>query len=514
MNLLYYRTGFASNSSSLHSTWHVDDPKKIRENIEDMEFGWDNFVCSSRKGIRKYLAAQLIESMSRRVPEIVSAAVVRFLYPEIKVSSYYHHGEIISNIDHQSVWSLPRDLHGDVSHSFPSFQFIKDIEEYLVENKIAIVGGNDNEPIEDYREILNCLDPVRDVFFDEVMPHAYGDIVCVKDKNIWKTFNRKDGRKLRFSFNGNISYEKSSCPELIDLIISNSCSHGCPYCYRGCSSDQQVANIDIVKSALYDMANYVDVFEVAIGGGNIVEYPEIEKLCNYIQDEIEPTKTIVCNTTLNWKDFKDENIEKIKMIFSAFHGVAVSVSSKKEIEHVVNFQLMNDRMARAKLSFQCIPEIMSYKDINEMIFDRNLKAIPYSLTFLGFKRTGRGKAKEYSSAEFEKNKENFRNFINSIPGLRKDEKFGEYIWGGMYPRTLGVDTQLIHNFPEIKDTQEPWCYTENEGKFSCCIDLVSGHILPSSFSEYKDEYKMKMTRWGGDLKFDVMSVLEEIYPKF
>ena len=520
MNLLYYRIGFASNSSSMHSTWHIDDPKKIRDSIDSMEFEWDTFICASRSAIRKYIAAQLIMNMGRRVPDIVIAGIIRFLYPEIKVSSYYNHGRITADVDHQSIWFFPKELH-ERTHIFPSFAFVKDIEEYLIRTKCVIVGGNDNideDELPDFRTLFKCSSPTRDMVLRDVATEHNITGVCVKDGKVWKTFDRQTGKKIRFSFENNVEYKKSTHPELIDLIISNRCSHGCPYCYRGCTSEEKIADIQTVKQALSNIANYLDTFEVAIGGGNIVEYPYLKELCEYIKKDIHPEGTIVCNTTLNWKDFTDENAEKIKLIFSTFRGVAVSISSKNQIEKVVDYRIEKGipyKNINAKMSFQCIPELMTYDEIMSIIFDKQLRKIPYSVTFLGFKHTGRGNSPEYSAADFESRKEAFRKFINEIPKLRKNEEFYETSWDdGMYPRAIGVDTQLIKNFPELKKTQEPWCYSEEEGKFSCCIDLVSGYILPSSFSKYNEEYKLKKSDYERYKKFKIAEAIDLIYPKF
>jgi hypothetical protein len=88
------------------------------------------------------------------------------------------------------------------------------------------------------------------------------------------------------------------------------------------------------------------------------------------------------------------------------------------------------------------------------------------------------------------------------------------------PKMFGIDTELIHNFPELKESQASWMYDEYEGKFSCCIDLVDNYVLPSSYSEYKDEYKVPPATKSvyGNLEIDVSrnvhNFLEEIYPKF
>ncbi len=513
MNLLYYRVGFASNSSSLHSTWHVDDASRIRDIIIDgTDFGWESFVCASKLEIEKYLAAQIKVNIEQRVPEEVVVGLIRQLFPKIKPSEIKE-----MNVDHQSIWGFPKDFHSR-NDIFPSFKFIKDLKKYLTTTNIVIVGGNDNEENPDIRSILGVENPYRDSIISETIgPYGFSmnNAVCVKDGPVWKLFDREAGKKMRFSFVNGVTYEKSSEPELIDLIISNKCSHSCPYCYRGCDKNQKEAPLDRIRGILWKILEYNNVFEIAIGGGNILEYDSFYELCNFINEQSKYYKTVF-NTTINWKDFTKENVSKIIKVFSTFRGIAVSVSNAEEIKHVLDY-IKENRIGvkRGKLSFQCIPELMTYKEIKEISDQRNNSSMSYNVTFLGFKHTGRGISPQYSAAEFEKNKDEFRKFIQDIRTMDIDELTSWYA-----PKMFGIDTELIHNFPELKESQALWMYDEHEGKFSCCIDLVDNYVLPSSYSEYKDEYRVPQInnkkRYGIEnyIAENVHEFLNKIYPKF
>ena len=427
------------------------------------------------------------------------------------------------DVDHQSMWILPRDFYSK-NDIFPSLKFLKDLEKYLVRSNAVIIGGNDNGDEIDPRQILGVENVRPDNLLSETI-HEYAfsdDSVCVKDGKVWKIFDRFNGRKLRFSFVDNVSYKKSSSPELIDLIISNKCSHNCPYCYRGCTSEKKEAPVDLVKNTIRKILYENPVFEIAIGGGNIVEYSSLFKLCNFIRDYDGNPYGIstVFNTTINFRDFKPENASKISMIFNTFRGVAISVSNEKEIDIVHEFLLANSiKVGRHSLSFQMIPELMKYDDLVEVLENQVSNKYSYRVTFLGFKHTGRGKSSQYSAAEFESNKEEFRKFLKHIRKRIDDDPTGWYM-ELEFPKTFGIDTELIHNFPEIKETQASWMYTEEEGKFSCCIDLVDGYILPSSYTEYKDEYKVPKInkRYYGsendEMASNVELFLDKIYPKF
>ena len=477
MNLLNYRIGFASNSSSMHSTWHVEDPSVIQEEIENMEFGWDNFVCSTVNGIRMYLAAQFINCLNMKIPDIAIAALVKYLYPEIPEDMYYTNGAICAEVDHQSAFTLPHD-YDTKDPVYPSFRFLKDIEKYLIKTKCIVIGDNDNIPRDDFDTIVpNNQLMYRDVYLPHITDVSNTrNSVCLKDGKVWKIFDRRSGKKIRFSFEENVKYDKSTTPELVDLIITNNCNFNCPFCYRGCTPNGKHASINDISTILMSLSSKeIPVFEVAIGGGDILNYPELTQLSSQLE---KFSQYIVFNTTLNYKDFTEENLEKIQLVFNTFKGIAISVKNinelKQIIQYIIDHQLYQGNN-RNSISFQCIPEIMSMDDLIEIIQPQYKHYIRYNLTFLGFKNTGRGAS--FPAAKIEEGRKNFSKLIDEI--INKSGSFIQY----------GIDTQLISNIPKIKETQADWAYTEHEGKYSCCIDAVSGYILPSSYSEYKDEYK-------------------------
>ena len=504
VKLLNYRIGFASNSSSLHSTWHVEDPAAVKEEIEDMNFGWETFVCSTKEGIRKYLAAQLINCLHKRIPNIYLLALVKYLYPEIPEEEYYYRGrwnkcaDFQASVDHQSGFTLPHD-YTYTNVFLPSIDFLKDLEKYLIDTKCVIVGGNDNEDMVDIDTIIpKEQTKTRNYLLRNFIEiSSTKNLVCVKDDKVWKLFNSKNGMKIRFSFEDNIKYDKSSTPELVDLIITNNCNMGCPFCYRGCTPEGKHASMENIATLLFVLSgNGVKCFEVAIGGGDILNYPKLEKLCKLIKenDSYYTYGRMVYNTTLNCKDFTEENLEKIKLVCDSFRGLAISIRTVEDMISVLEY-IKQHNLAENEYSFQCIPELMSYDDLIGIIDYRGTtQQVEYTLTFLGFKPTGRGCS--IPAAEIEKNREQFNKVIDYL-----HEKIGHWY-------TYGIDTQLLANFPKLKETLADWEYTENEGKFSCCIDAVDGYILPSSYSEYKEEYKIPKKKELGDSKSEITEVFD------
>ncbi len=480
MKLLNYRLGFAANSSSLHSTWHVEDIQDIQDEIESMQFEWNAFVCSSKENIRRYLASQYIANIIDIIPDEIIFFIINNLFSEISEDEYYQYDEYIDEkritalVDHQSLLTLPHDYITKNKH-FPSIKFLKDIEEYLIRTKSVIIGGNDNEDLVNIDDIIPQHQKRHSEFYLNHLTEIgeTKNVVCLKDGKVWKVFNQNNGEKIRFSFEDNVRYDKSDTPELVDLIITNKCHMGCPYCYRGCTPSGKHADIGFVKDIIRSLENKnLHVFEVAIGGGDILEYPQLGELCAYISYNKE--NKIVFNTTLNCQSFTIENFERIKLVLNSFTGIAISVKSIEDIQSVITYtRRCFDVNSKWRISFQCIPELMSYDELRKII-DKGGN----NITFLGFKHTGRGSSSEFSAAAgFEENKKPFRKIVQDIHKKH------------LFCRWFGVDTELLKNFPELKKTQAEWAYTEGEGKFSCCIDAVDGYVLPSSYSEYKDEYK-------------------------
>jgi len=96
-----------------------------------------------------------------------------------------------------------------------------------------------------------------------------------RDRNAFIWFSRKTGNKIRFSI-GN--YNKSRVPELVDVKITDQCHFGCAFCYQG--SGPQGKNA--LLGSLGAIARYLGeagVFEVALGGGEPFEHPDIVDIC-------------------------------------------------------------------------------------------------------------------------------------------------------------------------------------------------------------------------------------------
>lgn len=481
MEILNIRLGFSSNSSSYHSTLLPEGiaieeflPSFLARNNEgklvvsdnEIGFGWEPFVLKEKDTIDLYLFAQVFSALKGQ-EDYVKESLLKMLFPDTYDERFFN--QYSYGVDHQSAWSLPKDFMS--KNNVPSVDFIRDLQEYLHTKDVVVVGGHDNGYDED-----ELKEPVM-IESEKIRDHskeAIVELIKDKDKNfyvykdgqVWILFNPKTGVKFRMSFKDGADYEKASKPELVDVIISNKCSQGCEFCYRDCTPTGKDATIKQVKTVLSTLLD-MGVPEIVIGGGDILRYSYLEELCDYIMS-CRQYYNSVFTTTLNVsKEDLDGAIKnRLSLILNTFDAVALSYNGQYEFNDIVSFCKVN---GKATLSVQLVPELYSMK-----YETRNLKEMQKMfhtpLVLLGFKETGRGrKLPKWLQETVKTNKERLMEDIKDLLENR---------WG-----VIGVDTQFLANFPEMKSLSDKRTFTLHEGKFSCCIDVTNNTILQSSYSE-------------------------------
>lgn len=504
MKILNYRECFAANSSSTHSTLFLNDNIDIKSRVYQIfNYNWENFILKEPSEINEYVISQIISNIRARTRNhnINSNIIAGYLYSifnDQNLFNYDFNNEDLFNIDHQSQWVLPHDIH-DSYRIFPSINFIKDLLIYLKSNNTIICGGNDNSGDIDENIINNSTQP-KIINRLTYMNSCY----CYKDPkyNFWTLFNNADGTKISFSFDDNTNFEKSYTPHLVDLIISDLCYNKCTFCYRNCTENGKFADPDKIYNYLKKLYQ-LNVFEVAIGGGDILKYPYFDELCDIIKnfkDELVINTTIYASSPSkgsyyfnNLKENRSNiNEQKIIELLKSFKSVAFSVNNIGDLNRIEKYLNLKDENDY-NMSIQIIPELLfnnhEFDNIMEKYSSIN-KFVP--ITLLGFKSTGRGK--NYK----------LQNNIDIINLIKKHFK-NDYIKCN-YAK-FNIDTQFIHNFPELKNILSPISYTEFEGKFSCCINAINDTISKSSygtewFNLKLDDYDSK--DWG----------ITELYGKF
>ena len=420
------RKGFAFNSSSSHSIVFLkpgDVDTEAHDRGADDYYGWEEFILATPEAKAKYFAAQFRHALASSVGE--QAATV--------VTSGYFGDPGLAGIDHQSVLSLPRFKDGSLAT-----EFIRDIFTSFIKNDaVGVIGGNDNGGD-------SLVEGRPDVFF----PSSYKGMLARKEADgTWTTFDTGSGNKVRFTpdFLGNMRNRKSLTPELVDIKITDYCSFGCTFCYQGSTLKGKHASLASYKKLIDKLAE-LQVFEVAIGGGEPTEHPDFLEMLQYAAE-----KKVVPNFTTrstSWKHFKD-----IKDIVG---GIGVSCDS------------LRDMQAKAKkfkeigrATYQFIAGVTPQEELEKISAHAAKEWL--SLSLVGFKRTGRAGEPL------------------PLDGDKLKKVLSEHI------RELSVDITFLQQYPMFD--QIATCDTE-EGRHSMYVDLVTKEMAKSSYCPERAPLKL------------------------
>lgn len=127
-------------------------------------------------------------------------------------------------------------------------------------------------------------------------------------------------------------------PELVDISISNHCSKGCDYCYRDSKANNSFMSVDDYEFILSSLNHpkYGNVFQIALGGGEPLEHPEILKILDSTHKF-----NIVPNFTTNGQHLTKNIVESIKGKIGA---IAVSVNNINDIDNTNTDLVLNNRI--------------------------------------------------------------------------------------------------------------------------------------------------------------------------
>ena len=482
-----FRKGLATNSSSTHSLIYRNDGELFKDlDIFETNY-YDRFtstIAASREAKIKYVLADIM--YNEPLVKIMSS-----IYPEMK--QYFP--LIKDEMEDKTEYSFGMYCRGNLA--FPnnieaSVDYLKNVIE---DDDIIIVGGSDEadfvyDTIEGHVE---CPDPDMIEYSSNSFQHmgvtkngnywvGYGDscdYVHIKDKNEDDGYD-PDRRPIKNSFCGKIRFATSKgeivpdYPELIDLKITNACEHGCPMCYMDATMKGKHADVSFLKSMISNAGtprkNNYHRIEFSIGGGNILLYPNLEELFQYIKEQGH-----IINVTINAKDckkvIKDKNINSIFMKY--VDGIGVSVFSVEDADILVDFK---NTINKGKTSWDAshkyivahlIPEYLGVELTNKI--SNRIKGVWMPVLYLGYKPIGRGETQKYK--EFTK---------EDLLSIFKDA------------RCVSIDTTFANRyFWWIKDNfSYAKTMTLNEGEFSMYIDGVSQQAYKSSYNLEKP-YNMK-----------------------
>ena len=264
------------------------------------------------------------------------------------------------------------------------------------------------------------------------------------------TIYTEDGTKFRHYYD-NIKNDHPLYPENIDLKITNKCDLNCPFCYENSHINGKHADLKFIKNALKGLPAGV---EIAIGGGNPLMYPDLEKLLKWLKQQ-----NLIANITINQTHLLDfKNAAKVlNYIGNGYiYGLGVSINDVTR-ELPINYNNMVIHVIAGVHSFNEIIKILrTYKKI----------------LILGYKDIGRGIKYHNKNVDRKLNvlKTNIWYLISNL-----SQEFKECV--------ISFDNLAIEQLDlKNKLTKTAWetFYLGNDGKYSMFIDAVQEKYAKSS----------------------------------
>lgn len=430
------RLGFAANSSSTHSLILHQDAQD--GDLRGYRFGWQHFTAASDVAKMTYLAVTVYANLRHDLDKSNAKYIAEQL-TGVKLNGEEY-------IDHQSVWVLPRTR----EHTGVNLEFFDDFKEYLLQDNLCILGGNDNDERVHLLGAGFCLAIPED--------ETSLTFTARKDGAYWVLFNTHTGAKVRLSFlKDPPAYTKSTYPELIDMKITNYCNNNCVWCYQDSQPGGQSAKMSDIWT-LGAAIKHMGVFEVALGGGDTMSHPRFMDILRQIRKaEAIPNFT---TSSIDWM----LDAPKCNKIMNLCGQAAYSVTHSSQVTrlaHIIGLMEID----RRQISVQHIVGT-ARNGVADIIRECYKYEIP--LTLLGYKTTGRGK--DFQPED-----------VGWISAVRHASKCHQL-------PSLSVDTLLAAQYTKELDDLgvHSKMYDTAEGDFSMYIDAVSMQCGPSSYCD-KDQ---------------------------
>lgn len=453
------RLGFATNSSSSHSIIMVKDGHNLRDETSmnyDWEYGWGDFTLASGEEKQKYVFCQLAQAykdqgLTEHEAVLLANGLLgtQYLLPWDDTDDYRF------NIDHQSLWSVPRP-HGQQTTMQDYVDFLK--RTIINDDCVLILGGNDNSdghPLCGTGRHLSDPDGIR--FVSDPQGHL--------------TFFMLGGQKLRTkNLLTNADPEYSTVPELMDIKITDRCNRGCPWCMENSTPDGKDADWRVLSALAHDLGQD-GVLEVAIGGGE----PTLnESFVPFLYMLNRNGVTANFSTgTMDWLD----DASTVKAVRECCGAVAFSTQSTKEALQWIT----RAKEHRINHAVHFIVGLDDGDSLTDMLLALSSGSwLSTRLVLLGLKAQGRYAAREVSHGEWWKPftlNEQFRKLLNG---------------------SIAIDSSLVPDVAANMPDVDPRTYEISDGRFSMYYDAVKGQVGVSSHLPERTEvspYNVTTNGW-------------------
>lgn len=240
-------------------------------------------------------------------------------------------------------------------------------------------------------------------------------------------------------------------PESLDYKITNKCNIGCKFCHEDSKPDGRHG--DIMHDKFIDTLN--PYTELAIGGGNPLEHPDLDKFlkkCKKLR--------LIPNMTVNQVHFV-KHFDRIKKLIDdkLIYGLGVSLVS-------VNDDFLSKVSQLPNAVIHMINGVHDVDDFRKL-YDKGLKIL-----ILGYKEFRRGKAFYDEAVEFAKQ----RNYV-FLPEIV--EHFAVVSFDNLALEQLKVKDML---------SDKAWkeLYMGGDGQFTMFVDSVEKTFSKSSTTPVAD----------------------------
>lgn len=274
------------------------------------------------------------------------------------------------------------------------------------------------------------------------------------------------GVTMRWGSSINTNPEYAPWPELADISISNHCTKGCEFCYKGSTENNSfmlLDEYDYVLSSL-NSKRWGNVFQVALGGGEPLEHPSFIEI-------IEKTnkKGIIANFTTNGIHLDKTTVKYIKDKVGA---AAISVAAINELK-LDKIKLLTEEGIKANIHF-ILDNTSIYEAIDILKGNYNdlLKNVN-GIIFLTYKPKGRASMNKCLNID------------------EKLEEFTALTEKSMCTARIGFDACFVPVLMKYTDVNVDYIDSCECGFFSVYIDEEL-NVTPCSFANnQKFSYNLK-----------------------
>lgn len=281
------------------------------------------------------------------------------------------------------------------------------------------------------------------------------DIVTYKNGNYSVILDRNDGTMIRYTKDNELRPE---FPDSMDVKITNRCDRGCPWCHERSTLKGENANWDSLEKFIVGLPKYT---QLALGGGNVLEYPWLIDLLLLCEKQ-----ELIPSVTVNQTHFMDnanrlflKSMSREKLLYGL--GVSLETVTSDFIERIEEFP---------NAVIHVIAGLVTVEEL-EKLANRNLKIL-----MLGYKDFGRGT--NYFVGNSKEIVNNLYSLMSNLSRMIKQEWFTSISFDNLALEQLNV-RQLL--------SEKKWneFYMGADGISTMYVDMVKEQFARCSTADIR-----------------------------